>query len=197
MILCAAVKQPTLPTARIIHGNGSQSCRPVVPAENSESVGKPGDSRRQSVMSPSCSRSSRSSSRGLDACRCSKLDPHDSFGGFEGLALACLHDEVGRTARLQSRTANPEPSPRCCWRAIALRHQIAVLERSQTRRPCFRRWDRVFWILLSWWWPGWRESLIIVQPQTLLRWRRDGFAACDMVMNGFGHYPPRWQPKSV
>jgi hypothetical protein len=31
--------------------------------------------------------------------------------------------------------------------AIALRHQIAVLERSRTRRPCFRRFDRLFWIL--------------------------------------------------
>ncbi len=28
--------------------------------------------------------------------------------------------------------------------ALALRHQIAVLERSRTRRPCFRRWDRLF-----------------------------------------------------
>jgi hypothetical protein len=32
--------------------------------------------------------------------------------------------------------------------AIALRHQVAVLERSRTRRPCFRHIDRLFWILL-------------------------------------------------
>ena len=37
--------------------------------------------------------------------------------------------------------------------AIALRHQIALLERSRTRRPYFRRIDRLFWILLSRWWP--------------------------------------------
>ena len=59
--------------------------------------------------------------------------------------------------------------------AIALRHQIAVLERSRTRRPRFRRWDRLFWILFSRWWPQWRDSLIIVQPETVLRWRRDGW----------------------
>ena len=61
--------------------------------------------------------------------------------------------------------------------AIALRHQIAVLERSRTRRPCFRRFDRLLWILLSRWWPQWRESLMIVQPETVLRWRRDGWSA--------------------
>ena len=61
--------------------------------------------------------------------------------------------------------------------AIALCHQIAVLERSGTRRPCFRRWDRLFWILFSRWWPQWRDSLMIVQPETVLRWRRDGWSA--------------------
>ena len=57
--------------------------------------------------------------------------------------------------------------------AIALRHQIAVLKRSGTRRPCFRGWDRLFWILPSWRWPRWRQALMIVQPETVVRWRRD------------------------
>ncbi|SRR5229473_3584382 len=61
--------------------------------------------------------------------------------------------------------------------SIALRHQIAVLERSRTSRPCFRCINRLLWILLSFWWPQWRESLIIVQPETVLRWRRDGWSA--------------------
>jgi|SRR5271170_4510272 len=60
--------------------------------------------------------------------------------------------------------------------AIALRHQIAVLERSRTRRPCFRTFDRLLWILLSRWWPQWRESLMIVQAETVLRWRRNGWS---------------------
>jgi putative transposase len=60
--------------------------------------------------------------------------------------------------------------------AIALRHQIAVLKRCGTRRPCFRGWDRLFWILLSWWWPRWREALMIVQPETVLRWRRNDWS---------------------
>ena len=61
--------------------------------------------------------------------------------------------------------------------SIALRHQIAVLERSRTRRPCFRLWDRLFWILFSRWWPQWRDSLIVVHSETVLRWRRDGWSA--------------------
>jgi hypothetical protein len=61
--------------------------------------------------------------------------------------------------------------------SIALRHQIAVLERSRTRRPCFRRTDRLLWILLSRWWPQWRESLVIVQAETVLRWRRDSWTS--------------------
>jgi hypothetical protein len=61
--------------------------------------------------------------------------------------------------------------------SIALRHQIAVLERGRTRRPCFRRFDRLFWILLSRWWSDWRNSLVIVQPETVLRWRRNGWSA--------------------
>jgi hypothetical protein len=58
--------------------------------------------------------------------------------------------------------------------SIALRHQIAVLERSRTRRPCFRRIDRLLWIVLLRCWSGWSESRVIVQPETVLRWRRNG-----------------------
>ncbi len=58
---------------------------------------------------------------------------------------------------------------------IALRRQIAVLERSGTRRPCFGLLDRLFCILLSWWWPRWPESLMNIQPETVKRSRRGGW----------------------
>ena len=57
---------------------------------------------------------------------------------------------------------------------IVLRHQIAVLQRTGTRRPCLRPGDRLFWVLLSRWWADWQRSLVIVQPATVLRWRRRG-----------------------
>jgi hypothetical protein len=60
---------------------------------------------------------------------------------------------------------------------IALHHQLAVLQRTGTRRPCFRPNERLFWMFLSRWWTNWQRGLIIVQPATVLRWRRRGFWA--------------------
>jgi len=56
----------------------------------------------------------------------------------------------------------------------ALRHQIEVLQRNSNRPPL--RWrDRAFWDFLSCIWPDWRKSLYIVQPETVIRWHRQGF----------------------
>jgi hypothetical protein len=54
---------------------------------------------------------------------------------------------------------------------IVLRHQLAVLQRTGT---CFRPSERLFWVSLSRWWANWQRSLTIVQPATVLRWRRRG-----------------------
>src|SRR5262249_35613231 len=63
---------------------------------------------------------------------------------------------------------------------IVLRHQLVVLPRTGTRRPCFRRSERLFWVFLSRWWANWQRSLIIVPPATILRWRRRGLWAIWM-----------------
>jgi hypothetical protein len=60
---------------------------------------------------------------------------------------------------------------------IALHNQLAVLQRTGTRRPCFRPSERLFWVLLSLWWANWQRGLIIVQPATVLHWRRLGLRA--------------------
>src|SRR5262245_20882895 len=57
---------------------------------------------------------------------------------------------------------------------VALRHQLAVLQRS-VARPRLRRRDRLFWVCLSWLWPNWRTSLILVRPATVVAWHRQGF----------------------
>lgn len=57
---------------------------------------------------------------------------------------------------------------------LALRRQLALWVRERPR-PCFRWRDRLFWISLLKWWSGWRSALIVVQPDTVVRWHRQGF----------------------
>ena len=57
---------------------------------------------------------------------------------------------------------------------LALRQQLAVLK-YQHPRPTLTDTDRRFWVLLSRIWSGWRASLHIVQPETVVRWHRQGF----------------------
>ena len=57
---------------------------------------------------------------------------------------------------------------------LALRQQVAVFKQS-VKRPKLRPRDRLFWVLLSRFWPNWRSALAIVQPDTVIRWQRKGF----------------------
>jgi len=57
---------------------------------------------------------------------------------------------------------------------LALRQQLAVLRRS-VKRPKVRNRDRIFWIWLSRFWAGWSSTLVIVKPETVIRWHRAGF----------------------
>ena len=57
---------------------------------------------------------------------------------------------------------------------LAPRHQIVILQRS-VKRPRLHRRDRIFWVWLSRLWRGWRSSLLVVQPETVIRWHRQGF----------------------
>ena len=57
---------------------------------------------------------------------------------------------------------------------LALRHQLAVYKKS-VARPRVRRSDRLFWVALSRVWAGWRQALVIVSPNTVLRWQRRRF----------------------
>jgi putative transposase len=57
---------------------------------------------------------------------------------------------------------------------LALRHQLAVLQRT-ARRPRLRTADRLLWVLLSRLWSGWMDAISVVQPATVIRWQRTGF----------------------
>jgi transposase InsO family protein len=57
---------------------------------------------------------------------------------------------------------------------LALRQQLLVLQRSVNRAK-LRPSDRLFWVWLSRVWTDWKSVLVIVQPETVVRWHREGF----------------------
>src|SRR5436190_11735049 len=57
---------------------------------------------------------------------------------------------------------------------LALRQQLAIYKRTAAR-PKLRRSDRLFWVWLSKAWAGWRTAVIMVTPDTVLRWQRRRF----------------------
>jgi Homeodomain-like domain len=58
---------------------------------------------------------------------------------------------------------------------LALRHQLAVLNRSRPPRLRLTATDRMLWAWLSQAWSGWRPALVLVKPDTVLAWHRRGF----------------------
>ncbi|MCP4349592.1 MAG: integrase, partial [Desulfobacterales bacterium] len=57
---------------------------------------------------------------------------------------------------------------------IVLRHQLSVLQRN-AKRPRLRKRDKLFWIMVYRLFKGWKESLVILKPETVIRWHREGF----------------------
>jgi putative transposase len=55
-----------------------------------------------------------------------------------------------------------------------LRQQLIVLRR-EVKRPTFTRTDRMLLVLLARLVQTWQQALVIVQPDTLLRWHRELF----------------------
>ena len=64
---------------------------------------------------------------------------------------------------------------RVAWiRILALRQQLAVYKR-KSKKPMLRNRDRLFWSFLSKVWKDWKSELILVKPETVLRWRERQF----------------------
>jgi len=60
----------------------------------------------------------------------------------------------------------------------ALRHQLMVLQRKVRGRVQFTNSDRLFFIQLYRWFPSVLRAMMIIRPETLVRWRtgaRNGF----------------------
>jgi hypothetical protein len=55
-----------------------------------------------------------------------------------------------------------------------LRQQLIVAARA-VKRPAFRAYERGLLVLLASLLPRWRDALLIVKPEAILRWHREGF----------------------
>src|SRR5262245_40192357 len=74
---------------------------------------------------------------------------------------------------------------------LALRQQLAVYKR-MVPRPRLRTTDRLLWVGLARVWTGWRRALVIVSPDTVLRWQRRRFREYWTQLSGrsTGGRPP-------
>ena len=103
---------------------------------------------------------------------------------LQRLKDGCLHAISSRCARWTTPLGNSLPLQtlidlgRSKSELIAeialLRQQLIILQR-QVKRPAFRKTDRLFLVLLARLVRTWKQALIIVQPETLLRWHRELF----------------------
>lgn len=84
------------------------------------------------------------------------------MGPFLLSLLVGLRDAVRPRAALQAEV-------------LALRHQLMVLERSRRPRLRLHAVDRLLWVWLARLWTEWRSALVIVKPETVVAWHRQGF----------------------
>jgi putative transposase len=57
---------------------------------------------------------------------------------------------------------------------LVLRQQLSVFKQRK-QRPTLARFDKLFWIGIKRVWSQWKNSLIMVNPETVVRWHRAGF----------------------
>jgi hypothetical protein len=57
---------------------------------------------------------------------------------------------------------------------LALRQQLAAFK-ARGKTPRIRAADRAFWLVLRQIWVRWADVLVIVKPDTVVRWHRAGF----------------------
>src|SRR5512132_3206001 len=80
-----------------------------------------------------------------------------------GFILALLTSPFKSRSRLEAENA-------------ALRQQLIVLRRQVGKRVRLTNGDRLFFVQLYRWFPAILKAIIIVSPETLLRWHRGGIS---------------------
>jgi putative transposase len=55
---------------------------------------------------------------------------------------------------------------------LLLRHQLAILTRPTRKRPRLRARDKLFWVMIRALCRDWRRHLVVVRPESVIRWHR-------------------------
>jgi putative transposase len=77
---------------------------------------------------------------------------------------------------------------------LLLRQQLQVALRCQ-RRPRLRTWDKLFWLVVHRLHRNWRRHLLLVRPETMLRWHRQGWRLFWRWRSGRSLGRPRLKPE--
>jgi hypothetical protein len=77
---------------------------------------------------------------------------------------------------------------------LALRQQLSVYKRTTTP-PKLPAMDRLFWVWLTKVWAGWRQSVVVVTPDTVLRWQRASSSSVLMSIPPPSGPPSRSSPR--
>ncbi len=77
-----------------------------------------------------------------------------------------------------------------------LRQQLIILHR-QVKRPACTRADRTLLVLLARFVRSWQQALLIVQPETLLRWHRELFRMVWKSRSKTASHQPRVAAETV
>jgi len=74
---------------------------------------------------------------------------------------------------------------------LALRQELANFQRTSAR-PRLRKSDRAFWVVLSHLWSRWADALVVVKPDTIVRWHRIALLAALLIdpVSPVGSRPP-------
>jgi hypothetical protein len=95
--------------------------------------------------------------RRLDQVRTAIAEQLRPSGAISGVVV----DQLRTKAELRAENA-------------LLRQQLLVACR-KVKRARLTTWDRLWMLLAAAKTPGWRESLVVVKPDTVRRWHRQGF----------------------
>src|SRR5919199_1481968 len=58
---------------------------------------------------------------------------------------------------------------------LLLRHQLTVLTRPTRKRPRLRTPDKLFWVVVCALRGDWRRHLVVVRPESVIRWHRQAW----------------------